>query len=235
MGALKIPATYDANSVLLADDEPEHLEWLVDFLQSIGKSVTIATNVKGALEVSQARWFRVYIIDLNIPLGGWPEPTRAMYVNYPGLAIIEAVRSQGNDGRRVIAYSAHLNDSINSEMRRLYTDYVAKGRPIQLKERLQELWTLADQTQATLKRLAAFNAGRVAAASASRKSGQRPAKKSLNAAPPAKKAVNSAARKPAVKKAPVLASPPKQKRASASPARKVQKAGAVSAKRRVVP
>ena len=168
MGALDIPSIYKDKAVLIADDEPEHLEWLVDFLKSIGLTVTLALNVEEAMAASQKTWYRIYIIDLNIPLGGWPEPSTSIFSKYPGFAIIQGIRSQGNDGRRVIAYSAHSNEQITSEMKRLYTDYIAKGRPLQLKERLRELLTQPDQTVATLARINARTTRRNAAATAKR-------------------------------------------------------------------
>lgn len=154
MEPLAIPRTYQEKGVLIADDEPEHLEWLVDFLESLGFKVTIATDVETAMGACQRSWYRIYVIDLNIPLGGWPEPTKSIFSNYPGFTIIQGIRSQGNDGRRVIAYSAHTNDQINTEMGRLYTDFVAKGRPLQLKERIRELLGQPDMTTAALARKA---------------------------------------------------------------------------------
>ncbi len=206
MAALDIPTTYSDKSVLIADDEPEHLEWLVDFLNSLGLTVSIAVNVEEAMAASQKVWHRIYIIDLNIPLGRWPEPTNAMFLNYPGFAIIQAIRSQGNDGRRVIAYSAHSNELITGEMKRLYTDYIAKGRPIQLKERLQELLAEPDQTAATLARVNAYNARRAAAAavrraarpartaSPKRKPVQKPLSRPMNSAAPAKQRLKKTAK-----------------------------------------
>lgn len=155
MGALTIPSAYDQRTMLIVDDEPEHLEWLVDFAESLGLKVTIAVNVKQAMQVCNTSWFRIYVIDLNIPLGGWPEQSNRMFANYPGFAIIQAIRSQGNDGRRVIAYSAHSNEQIIAEMKRLYTDFLAKGRPIQLKDRIREVLTQPDQTASTLTRVEA--------------------------------------------------------------------------------
>lgn len=153
MGALAIPVVYDEKTVLLADDEPEYLDWLIDFLESLGLKVTVAVNVGQAMAACEKAWFRIYIIDLNIPLGGWPEPTNATFSHYCGLSIIQAIRSQGNDGRRVIAYSAHTNAEINAEMRRLYTDFIEKDHAIQLKDRLRELLEQPDQTAAALKRV----------------------------------------------------------------------------------
>lgn len=153
METLAIPSEYDEKTVLIADDEPEHLEWFVDFVENLGLKVVIAVNVEQAMAACQKSWYRIYVIDLNIPLGGWPQSARAMFASYPGFSIIQAIRSQGNDGRRVIAYSAHSNEQINAEMKRLYTDYIAKGRPIQLKDRVRELLAQPDQTAATLVRV----------------------------------------------------------------------------------
>lgn len=152
MAALKIPTTYDPNLVLLADDEPEHLEWLIDYLVAKGLAVKIATNVQDAMDASEAAWYRMYIVDLNIPLGKWPPPADPVFLSYPGLSIIQSVRSQGNGGTRVIAYSAHSNSQIESEIGNLYTDYVAKGRPQQLKDRINELLSRPDTTAITLRK-----------------------------------------------------------------------------------
>lgn len=162
MAALSIPTVYKDKAVLIADDEPEHLEWLVDFLESLGLTVTLALNVEEAMVASQKTWYRIYVVDLNLPLGGWPEPNSSVFSSYPGFTIIQGIRSQGNDGRRVIAYSAHSNDQIAAEMKRLYTDYIAKGRPIQLKERIRELLAEPDQTAATVARINARNRPRKA-------------------------------------------------------------------------
>lgn len=138
MAPLKIPKK-SLHSVLLADDEPEHLEWLVDYLKAKGLAVHIATNVEEAMKAGEEAWYWAYIVDLNIPLGNWPAPSNSTFQSYPGLTIIQSIRSQGNNGARVIAYSAHSNSVIEAEIKRLYTDYVAKGRPQQLKDRINEL------------------------------------------------------------------------------------------------
>jgi CheY-like chemotaxis protein len=138
MANLNIP-TKSIESVLLADDEPEHLEWLVDYLQAKGLAVRIAINVEEAMKASEEAWYRAYIVDLNIPWGNWPVSINPVFDSYPGFAIIQAVRSQGNNGLKVIAYSAHSNTLIEAEIKSLYTDYVAKGRPQQLKDRINDL------------------------------------------------------------------------------------------------
>lgn len=174
MGALAIPVEYDEKAVLLADDEPEYLDWLIDFLESLGLKVTVVLNVEQAMAACERAWYRVYIIDLNIPLGRWPQPTNAIFRHYCGFSIIQAIRSQGNDGRRVIAYSAHTNSEINGEMKRLYTDFIQKDHAILLKDQLREVLTQPDQTAAALRRVKARVARRRAAAALARKQRRKP-------------------------------------------------------------
>lgn len=139
---MKIPRVYEQSRVLLADDEPEHLDWLVDYLKGKGYATTVVTNVRDAITAIERQTYRAYLIDLNIPLGGWAPTVSgsgATYEDYHGLYILKLVRSQGNSGARVMAYSAHQNDQISSEIKRLYCRYVVKGRPRELKTEIEHL------------------------------------------------------------------------------------------------
>jgi len=142
MANLKVPKSYDKDHMLIADDEPEHLIWLVDYLKAKGFDVTMATSVSEAMEAIGNIRYRAYIVDLNIPLGGWvphPAPPSQTYDNYQGLYIIRAARTQGNAGARVIAYSAHYNQQIADEIRQLYCEYLVKGRARELKAEIDQL------------------------------------------------------------------------------------------------
>lgn len=147
MARINIPVNYHPKRALLADDEPEHLVWLVDFLKVKGFETTVVTNVRDAINSMSSNAYRIYFIDLNIPLGGW-QPTIAIasktYGEYFGLYLLKYIRTQGNNGRRVIAYSAHQNDLIGSEIKRLYCGYVLKGRPRQLKDEIEQILLLPD-------------------------------------------------------------------------------------------
>lgn len=137
MATIKIPRKYDSSKVLLADDEPEHLDWLIDYLKSKGCQVVVATNVRTTIEIIEGTMFRAYLIDLNIPFGGWNpivSGSGAAYGDYHGLYILKLVRTQGNPGSRVVAYSAHQNEQIVGAIKRLYCQYVLKGRPRELKQ-----------------------------------------------------------------------------------------------------
>lgn len=142
MADLKIPSKYEKSRILLADDEPEHLDWLLDFLTAKGYQTTVVINVRQAIEAVEITSFRAYLIDLNIPLGNWKPLAGAIgqtYDEYHGLYILKLVRSQGNSGSRVVAYSVHYNEQISSEIRRLYCRYIVKGRPRELKTELEEI------------------------------------------------------------------------------------------------
>jgi CheY-like chemotaxis protein len=142
MASLKIPTAYDPSRILLADDEPEHLDWLVDYLAAKGFKTTIVTNIKESVGAFEACAYRAYIVDLNIPFGGWvpsiPEPS-GTYSEYHGLYALKLIRSQGVPGDRVIAYSAHYNEQIVSEIKRLYCKYVVKNRPPVLKAEIDPI------------------------------------------------------------------------------------------------
>lgn len=142
MAIIKVPTGYDSKAILLADDEPEHLDWLVDFLNAKGMATTVVTNVYDTIKAMNRMKYRAYFVDLNIPLGQWvpamPQVGKT-YDDYHGLYIAKLVRSQGISGRRVIIYSAHHNQSIVSEVKRLYCRYIVKGRPRELKQDIEEL------------------------------------------------------------------------------------------------
>lgn len=139
MAHLKIPQGYDKTKVLLVDDEPEHLEWLIDYLKGKGYTSVVTTNVRDALNAIESTTFRAYVIDLNIPFGGWVPRLGARsgaFTDYHGLYVLQLVRSQGNDGTRVLAYSAHSNEQIEAEIKRLYCTYIVKGRPREFKKEI---------------------------------------------------------------------------------------------------
>lgn len=141
MANLAIPRQYEEKQILVADDEREHVEFLLDYLKDKGFSVTFVENAKEALSACEGIKYRAYFIDLNIPFGDSAlNPNKnEIHSEYPGLRIIQVIRSQGNSGARVVAYSAHYNDQIVSEIERLYCKYVVKGRARDLKDAIDEI------------------------------------------------------------------------------------------------
>lgn len=134
-------ALYDDGSFLVVDDEHEHIEFLPDFLRAKGFHVDVASNASEALAYADNKKYRGYLIDLNIPLGDYQSARQLKSIeeDYVGLRVIQEIRSQGNDGAKVIAYSAHENDAIKSEIDRLYCQYIVKGRVRELKEYIAAL------------------------------------------------------------------------------------------------
>jgi CheY-like chemotaxis protein len=144
MGTLKLPNKYDPTRLLLVDDEPEYIYWLIDYIKAKGLEVTLATNVAEAIAAADETQFRGYIIDLNIPIGAWKPAfsvPEELYEKYKGFYAIKYVRTQGNIGKNVIAYSAHYNGEIKSEIGTLYCDYIAKGRAEEFKTGINEILT----------------------------------------------------------------------------------------------
>lgn len=141
MANLAIPSSYDDKRFLIADDEREHIQFLLDYLTAKDFQITFVENAKEALAASELTRYRAYFIDLNIPFGdpAIDPNVNATFTEYPGLHIIRAIRSQGNAGARVVAYSAHYNEQINSEIEKLYCKYIIKGRAKDLKDAIDEI------------------------------------------------------------------------------------------------
>lgn len=74
MVALAVPKQYDPQAVLLADDEREHVRFLVNYLERKGFKVSFVTSAAEAFAAAKETHFRAYFIDLNIPRGSWVEP-----------------------------------------------------------------------------------------------------------------------------------------------------------------
>lgn len=144
MDIMIIPKARSNDQFLIVDDEPEHIYWLLDYIEAKGFSTTLATNAEEAISHANSKIFRGYVIDLNIPLGSWepnigsPNPT---YDKYIGLYIAKYIRTQGAPGRSVIAYSAHSNNEIKTEIELLYIEYVAKGRAAEFKSAINPMLT----------------------------------------------------------------------------------------------
>ena len=142
MAHLKIPTAYDRTKVLLVDDEPEHLGWFIDYLKAKGLTADVRTNVRDALDAIESLTYRAYIVDLTIPLGEWIPNLGARsgaFNDYHGLYVLQLVRSQGNSGGLVVAYSVHNNEQVAAEIKRLYCGYVAKGRPLEFKREVEQI------------------------------------------------------------------------------------------------
>jgi DNA-binding response OmpR family regulator len=138
-------APYDPNSFLVVDDEYEHIEFLPDFLRAKGFHVDVAPDAGKAIEYADKKKYLGYFIDLNIPVGEYQSirELKGIEKDYVGLRVIQDIRAQGNPGDRVIAYSAHENDTIKAAINRLYCQYIVKGRVREIKDQVKAIITRA--------------------------------------------------------------------------------------------
>lgn len=134
-------APYDSRCFLVVDDEYEHIEFLPDFLRAKGFQVDVASDAGKALEYADRKKYLGYFIDLNIPVGEYQSnrELKGIEKDYVGLRVIQDIRTQGNAGERVVAYSAHENDAIKAAIGRLYCQYIVKGRVRDIKDAVKAI------------------------------------------------------------------------------------------------
>lgn len=126
-----------ADTILLADDEPYNLGWLVEFIVSKGLKVVNARTVDEAIDSMSKHKYRAVVADLSIPVHDLSLVAPASpQERYPGLAIADIARTRGHLDRQVIIYSVHDDDIVRAESKRLGCTYLLKGRPRQFKEEL---------------------------------------------------------------------------------------------------
>lgn len=130
------------DTILIADDEPYNLQWVVDFLESLNYKTVIADNVDNAILRLQEFRFRAIIADLSVPL--LPPQSlltgrNPLFEKYPGLLVADFARHRNHTGRQVVVYSVHDDQQVRELTGRLGVTYLMKGRPRILKEEIREL------------------------------------------------------------------------------------------------
>jgi CheY-like chemotaxis protein len=131
-----------ADTILVADDEPYNLQWVVEFLEDKDYKVSVVDNVDFAIRQLQEIQFRAVIADLSIPLlipDSLLEGKDPLFQRYPGLLIAEYARNHGHLGRQVIVYSVHDDPMVHTVAKRIGCTYLMKGRPRQFKEELEDV------------------------------------------------------------------------------------------------
>jgi CheY-like chemotaxis protein len=129
-------------TVLMADDEPFNLEWVMEYLASKAYDVEVVDHVDAAIQRLQEVRFRCVIADLSIPVrqpNHLPGTTDALAVQYPGLTIAKYARTRGHLDRQVIVYSVHDDPLVEAFTRKIGCTYLHKGRPRQFKGELDEV------------------------------------------------------------------------------------------------
>ncbi|MFZ2446860.1 MAG: hypothetical protein WAW37_10920 [Syntrophobacteraceae bacterium] len=138
------------NTILLLDDEPHCLDWLIDYLKSKSYLVEVVRNVKEAADLLHKVKYRAVIIDLNVPATGDFAEVLAkkgeIYQSFRGIYIAELARNRGHRNRQVIVYSVHESEAIRAICKKLDVAYLTKGRPRQFKEEIDDVLSF-DPTQ----------------------------------------------------------------------------------------
>lgn len=142
MATVNLPKILLQTTIMVVDDEPEHIQWLLDYIEAKGMKTQLACNVAEAVALAERNQYRGYIVDLNIPMGNWISTFKTpsdVYEKYRGFLVIKYVRTQGNLGQNVTAYSAHYNEQITGEAKTLYCEYTTKGRVKEFKAEVDKL------------------------------------------------------------------------------------------------
>ncbi len=137
-----------SNVVLLIDDEPEYLGWVIEYIESLGLRSEVAVNLKEALANLERKGYRLVLLDLNIPAAG-VAPTLArtpVAQKYPGIVVAQFCRNRSYDGGQVVAYSVHDDDAADAELTKLGCRYLLKGRPAELKRLIKEATKIPART-----------------------------------------------------------------------------------------
>lgn len=129
--------TTDPTTVVLVDDEMYNIDWMVDYLRSLGYQVLTAANVDEAMDIISKEIYRALIVDLNIPVLETYRKVIAerggAYAKFPGLFVAERARNLGYRGRQVLIYSVHKDVDVSAEATKLGCTYILKGRPREIK------------------------------------------------------------------------------------------------------
>ena len=129
--------------VLIMDDEPHVLDWLIEYVEAAGYDVKTVTNLDEAIKILDEFIFRVAIFDLNVPVSDTLkiklEEKGAIYTKYRGLYAAEYARTKGHRGKQVIVYSVHDSEEVQKKCNIVDIQYLIKARPREFKKELNNI------------------------------------------------------------------------------------------------
>lgn len=135
--------TSDETTIVVLDDELFNIEWLLDYLTSLGYETLPSSTADEAIDVISQEIYRALILDLNVPMPPQLAETAgrlgAVYRKYPGLFVAYSARNIGYRNRQVIIYSVHRDAEVAEEANKLGCTYILKGRPAELKKEIDEV------------------------------------------------------------------------------------------------
>ncbi|CAI8882350.1 response regulator [Pseudomonas sp. DR48] len=136
--------------ILILDDEPMFLDWLEDYVESLGFSVDFSTSIDEAnkkLLDASVDDYAALIFDLNVPASSEFESVLEqrgkLFQEFRGLFVAQQARTKGINGNKIIVYSVHDKPEVEEMCQRLNVSYIPKGRARALKEKLSSILTRA--------------------------------------------------------------------------------------------
>lgn len=131
------------DTILIMDDEPHILDWLVEYLESKKYKIRQVVDVAEAMHELENNKFRVVILDLNVPAPGeYKEKLKnldSVFQEFRGLYVAQEARSKGHRSKQVIVYSVHDSPRVAEICEKIRVNYLIKGRPRQFKKELDEI------------------------------------------------------------------------------------------------
>ena len=132
-----------SNTVLLIDDEPHYLDWLIDYLESKGCRVILATQLDETVQLLEENKYRIVICDISIPASHLLRSSIVKYQyeygDYPGIYAAHIARNKGHRSRQVVLYSVHDDYKLKEISERIRVQYLTKGRPRQFKKEIDDI------------------------------------------------------------------------------------------------
>lgn len=132
-----------SDTVLILDDEPYNLTWMVEFLNDRGFKTRTFRDANSIWAELSEEIYRCLILDLSVPvsppLDSDAERRGHIFRQYPGLYIASLARNSGYRGRQVLMYSVHKDEGVEVEAKKLGCTYIRKGRPREMKSELQDV------------------------------------------------------------------------------------------------
>jgi CheY-like chemotaxis protein len=127
-------------TILILDDEPMFLDWIEDYVESLGCKVKFVTTIDQACSELVANRYGAIIVDLQVPASERYESIirgkEQVFHEFRGLYVAQHARNHSYNGSRILVYSVHNRPEIEEVCSRLDTFYVPKGRSRLMKERL---------------------------------------------------------------------------------------------------
>jgi CheY-like chemotaxis protein len=131
------------NTVLLMDDEPHLVFWIVEYAESKGYDVKQVHNLQEAISELNKNQYRVVVLDLNVPASAdytkKLQEKGELYMQYRGLYAAEYARTKGHRGKQVVVYSVHDLEEILGVCEKIGVSYLVKGRPRDFKKELDNI------------------------------------------------------------------------------------------------